>query len=120
VGCLIAAINNANSNGKKNTIRLEAGTYDLTFNNDTDGPNGLPSITSNLTIQGARRGVTILQRPSSSPLFRLLHVATSGHLTLERLTLMGGATGISAAGGAAVYNKGIFNFTRGSETNVIR
>src|ERR1700736_2453282 len=54
VGCLIAAINEANTNGQpRNTIRLEAGTYTLTaVDNDTDGPNGLPSVTSTLTIRG--------------------------------------------------------------------
>ena len=36
--CLIAAINEANANGEKNTIRLEAGTYTLTaVDNGTSG-----------------------------------------------------------------------------------
>jgi hypothetical protein len=48
-----AAINLANVNGHKNTIVLEAGGYILTaVDNDTNGPNGLPSITSTLTIKG--------------------------------------------------------------------
>src|SRR6516225_12210372 len=43
--CLIAAITEANANGQRNTIFLDAGTYTLTaVDNDTDGPNGLPSI----------------------------------------------------------------------------
>ena len=55
VACLIAAITAANANGQPNTIRLAAGTYTLTaVDNDTDGSNGLPSITSPLTIRGAR------------------------------------------------------------------
>jgi hypothetical protein len=54
VPCLIATITEANANGKKNTIRLAAGTYTLTSaDNTTAGPNGLPSITSILTIRGA-------------------------------------------------------------------
>jgi hypothetical protein len=105
VGCLIAAINQANANGRKNTIRLEAGTYDLTFNNNTDGPNGLPSIAGDLTIEGARRGATILQRAPSSPLFRLLHVATSGNLTLDKVNLTGSQNSNDDRG-AALYNKG--------------
>ena len=53
VGTLIADINQANSNGQSNTINLTAGTYDLTAaNNNWYGPNGLPAITSNLTLNG--------------------------------------------------------------------
>src|SRR5262245_16063308 len=49
VTCLIAAINAANQNGQQNTINLEEGTYTLTMaDNETDGPNGLPSITGRI------------------------------------------------------------------------
>lgn len=49
VAALIAAINTANGNGVADTIHLAAGsTYTLTaVNSDTNGPNGLPDITSN-------------------------------------------------------------------------
>ena len=65
VPCLIAAITEANTNGqKKNRIQLDAGTYTLmAADNDTDGPNGFPSITSDLDITG--RG-TKPQVPSSN------------------------------------------------------
>jgi hypothetical protein len=55
VACLISAITAANANGETNMITLAAGTYTLTAVNNTtvDGPNGLPSITSPLTITGA-------------------------------------------------------------------
>src|SRR5207249_11653932 len=56
VQCLINAINAANANGKKNTIRLEAGTYTLTRVDNDDlstGATGLPVMTSPLTITGA-------------------------------------------------------------------
>ena len=47
IQCLIAAINEANADPHRTTIRLAGGTYALTsVNNDTDGPNGLPSIVS--------------------------------------------------------------------------
>src|SRR5882724_763497 len=110
VACLIQAINTANENGQENTIELEAGIYSLTaINNMTDGPNGLPSITSTLTITGAElEGVvraaenelpplpigitTVIERNAlgSPPPFRLFHVAAGGVLTLEVLTLRGG------------------------------
>jgi hypothetical protein len=57
VACLIDAINQANANEEANTITLEAGTYTLTtVDNNTDGPNGLPSVTGLLTIKGAGGG----------------------------------------------------------------
>jgi len=66
VACLIDAINQANANGEANTITLKAGTYTLTaVDNDTDGPNGLPSVTSTLTIQGAGAEATSLERAPS-------------------------------------------------------
>ena len=71
VRCLIAAITEANANQDgQNAIRLEAGTYTLVdVNNTTDGPNGLPSITRNLTITGAAKDVTILSEIAMRPYF---------------------------------------------------
>ena len=106
VACLINAINQANANGEANTITLEAGTYTLTaVDNTTNGPNGLPSVTSPLTIQGAGAAATILERDSSAPQFRLVHIAAAGTLRLKRLTLQGGGSlpGFSGDGG------GLFN-----------
>ena len=53
------AINTANSNPGADVINLAAGsTYELTsVNNLTDGSNGLPDITSQITING--NGATI-------------------------------------------------------------
>jgi hypothetical protein len=91
VACLIEAIKTANANGDANTITLEAGTYTLTaIDNDTNGPTGLPSITVGLTITGAGADTTMIERAASAPRFRLLHVAATGVLTLEGLTLRGG------------------------------
>src|SRR5262249_23627969 len=91
VPCLIDAINEANANGTKNTIRLDAGTYTLTaVDNTPNNPNGLPSVTSTLTIRGAGADTTRIERDSSAPRFRLLHVAAAGVLTLQGLTLSGG------------------------------
>jgi hypothetical protein len=91
VSCLIDAINTANANGQENTIRLAAGTYTLTaVDNNTRGPNGLPSITSTLTIRGAGAETTIIERQIQSSPFRLVHVEPTGTLTLRGLTLRGG------------------------------
>ena len=98
---LIAAVNAANSGGG-GTIGLAAGcTYRLTKagNSGALGPNGLPVITSAITIKG--NGATIARR-SSQP-FRILEVdGPGGNLTLQNLTITGGDT--PGPGG------GMFNF----------
>jgi hypothetical protein len=108
VACLIAAINTANANGQVNTIRLEPGTYTLRApDNDTDGPNGLPSITSALTLIGAGAGNAIIEREATAPPFRLVHVAQTGLLKLEGLTVRGGQlSGNLLLGGAGLCNRG--------------
>src|SRR5262245_38451121 len=84
--------------GPRHENRLEAGIYILTdIDNDTDGPNGLPSITSRPTIRGVGADITIIKRANSAPDFRLVHVA-AGTLTLEGLTLQGGETNDLAKG----------------------
>jgi hypothetical protein len=145
VQCLIDAINAANANGQTNTIRLAAGTYTLTaVDNNTDGPNGLPSITSPLTLQGAGAASTILrhEREPSVPFvfFRLVHVAPSGDLQVERLTLTGGVpfdvggglwnagtvrlldcaisgNGTAGAPGGGIFNSGTLHVTHSTITN---
>ena len=98
VTCLIAAINAANANGEANTITLAVGTYTLTaVDNETAGPNGLPSITSTMTIQGAGAETTIIERAVSAPAFRLLYIGPDGGLTLEGLTLTGGRHSLTVA-----------------------
>jgi hypothetical protein len=104
VRCLIAAITQANAQaGPSHEIRLAAGVYTLTqVHNPIDGANGLPSITCNLTIRGAGAELTTIERNDNTPAFRLIHVAATGALTLEGLTLTGGngfLNGFGAGGG---------------------
>jgi uncharacterized repeat protein (TIGR01451 family) len=108
VVCLIAAIHAANSTLEPDTIQLAAGTYMLTgVNNTTDGANGLPSITSALTIQGAGADQTVLERASSAPSFRLVHVASSGNLTIDGLILRGGGGSSGPDGGGLFNDRGL-------------
>jgi Right handed beta helix region len=114
VTCLRAAINAANTNGEAQTLTLEVGTYTVTeVDSLTDGANGLPSIHGTLTIRSAApptavaREVSpshapeevlltramppaIVERAAGAPFFRLFHVAATGILTLDGLTLAGG------------------------------
>jgi len=109
VACLIAAIHTANANGQANTIRLQSGTYTLSaVDNDTDGANGLPSITSALALVGAGPAGTTIERDASAPLFRLLHVGQTGSLKLQSVTARGGRWGgpSAAFGGGGILNLG--------------
>ena len=109
VACLSKAIRDANANNEANTITLEAGTYPLTtVDNNTDGSNGLPSITSSLTLRGAGADVTAIERPSGTAPFRIMHVAATGTLMLDGLTLRGGSasSGSGLEPGGGLFNKG--------------
>jgi hypothetical protein len=130
VATLIADINTANSNGQSNTINLTASTYDFTSaNNNTFGPNALPVITGNITING--NGAVLMRDPSlgqNTP-FRFFYVSGSqvaspsgpqstgsatGTLVLNDLTLedglaQGGSSGTGGGGmgaGGAIFNMG--------------
>jgi hypothetical protein len=110
VACLIAAIDTANGNGEDDTITLDAGAYTLTaVNNDTEGTNGLPSITSTITITGAGAETTIIERSASAPWFRLFHVGASGALTLDGLTVRNGR--VDLIEGGAIHNRGALTVT---------
>ncbi len=127
---LIADIAAANASGAATTINLTQSTYDFTAaNNSTFGPNALPAITGNITIDG--NGAVLMRDPSlgqSTP-FRLFYVSGSevagaaggqltgqavGSLTLENVTLEGGLAqgGNSGTGGGglgaggAIFNQG--------------
>jgi hypothetical protein len=105
VGCVIRSIESANAGRGRDTIILEAGTYPLTdvdntVDSDPFGGNGLPSITGRITIQGAGADATILD---GSGHLRLLHIAASGRVTLQGLTMLGGN---HRASGGAILNRG--------------
>jgi hypothetical protein len=127
-GSLVTEIGQANSVSGTNTIELGAGCiYDLrTVNNNWYGPNGLPAISSSLTIDG--NGATIA-RDSTAPNFRLLYVGADatnpntngytspgpGQLTLRNVTLSDGSAhggdsnggGGGAGMGGAIFSQGV-------------
>jgi len=117
VPCLILAINSANSlTQEKSRITLESGgTYTLTsVDNNTDGPNGLPSITGDLTIRVKGKGTATLTRAAdaNTPAFRLLHVAATGHLTLRELIISNGRIVGQAQGGGLLNGGGELTLNR--------
>lgn len=107
VAALINAITIANANGEANTINL-TGSYGLTALNNTGvtGPNGLPVIIGNITIKGAgAAAATLIRRNVGTPVFRIFEVHQEGVLTIERLTIAGGAT-LAGGAGAGIANAG--------------
>ena len=88
-------------------------TYTLTaVNNGVQGPNGLPDITTNITINGNSSTIT---RDSGAPNFRIFHIAPSGTLTLQNLTVSGGNSGGFEGGG--IYNSGDLFITNSNIIN---
>jgi hypothetical protein len=112
---LITAITNANGDADADAIVLQAGcagatSYTLTTVNNSDGgPNGLPVVTTNLTIEG--NGSTILRSTANgTPAFRLLQVGGAGTLFLNNVTLQNGDAGGGNGGavniGGTLYMSG--------------
>jgi hypothetical protein len=102
---LINAINTANTNAVPDTINLAInGTYTLNISdNDTDGPNGLPSINSSITING--NGATI-ERSSAggTPNLRIFHVAATGNVSMFSMTIRNGNVTEDDKDGGGLYN----------------
>jgi hypothetical protein len=115
--CLIAAINSANANGEVNSINLGAGTYALISaqdNDATDGPSGLPAITSRLTITGADPATTVIQRDAG--LFRIFRIVAAGDLTLENLTVRRGTVSFTTTEGGGLLNRGKLTISNSTVT----
>ena len=107
---LIAAVDAANTDAAKGScpagsgadiIELQADATLTLENNTEDGPNGLPSVTTKITVHG--NGYTI-ERSSvpGTPDFRILHVSQSGELTLEDVEVRNGR----APSGGGILNRG--------------
>jgi hypothetical protein len=138
VDCLlIDAINAANSDAASGSCPAGSGADTITLlqnvtltavdnaNYNFDGANGLPQITSAITIEGA--GYT-LSRAAEAPPFRFFYVTADGILTLNDLTLHNGdATPQSRAGGAlyiawrgaATVNRSIFTANKAGSAGAI-
>jgi len=125
---LIAAINNANANPAPSTLDLDPGCiYTLTAVDNTAtsffggstfdyGENGLPQITTPITING--NDATII-RASGTTDFRFFYVTETGNLTINDLTLENGfADGTYPGGGSALPGSGGAIYNDGSYLEV--
>jgi hypothetical protein len=137
---LVTAVANANTAAGPDVLNLAAGcTYSLkTPNNYWYGPNGLPAISSDITIEG---NGAVIERSAvqGTPPFRLFFVGAdptdpdtlnyvspgAGKLTLKSLTLRGGhakgedgeAGGGGAGMGGAIFSQGQVSLDRVTATN---
>jgi predicted outer membrane repeat protein len=117
VGCdsndLIDAIDTANVAAGPDTLVLASScTYTLTSSdNNSDGRNGLPSVTSEIVVEG--NGATIERSPNAGQDFRLIHVAAAGRLSLDNITLRHGRLSAmqDMGRGAAILNRGAITVT---------
>ena len=110
---LAEAIENANADSAVNgdcapgdgadEIRLTADVVLTAVDNSTDGDNGLPSITSDVTIVGAENSIS---RDGAAADFRILHVALDGALTLDRTSVVGGRISGESGAGGGIFNRG--------------
>lgn len=104
---LIAAITTANSNGEADIITLTANITLTAVDNNTNGPNGLPSIladtANSLTIEG--NGFRI-ERSLVAPNLRIFHVAAGATLIINDLTLADGITNGGLQWGGLIHNLG--------------
>jgi uncharacterized repeat protein (TIGR01451 family) len=79
---------------------------------DTDGPNGLPSLTSDVTVLG--NGAVVV-RDAGAPRFRPLHVSAGATVRLEDVTIRGGFTPtVNTRGlhGGGILNRGTLTLVR--------
>jgi predicted outer membrane repeat protein len=76
-------------------------------NSVNDGANGLPTVTSNITIEGQDSRI---ERSNSAPAFRVFHIASGAELKLLNTTITGGVTGNGdyyVANGAGIFSRGM-------------
>lgn len=108
---LINAINVANIDVDHTTINLDPGCdYVLTAVEYSDiyGDNGLPIVTTPITINGNN---AIISRGGAAPDFRFFYVDDTGNLVLNDLSLINGFANGSGStfpgSGGAIYNRGM-------------
>ncbi len=101
------------------TIELPVGaTILLTeVDNGTDFGNGLPRVSTEISING--NGSTVERdRADKTPQFRIFWVAGDGRLTLQNLTVSNGSIDLETdSGGGGIVNVGILTLTDSTVSN---
>ena len=116
---LVTAVTNANSAPGGGTVALATGcVYTLVSVAATgsNGPDGLPVITGNVTISGTQ---STIRRDPSAPDFRIAEVAPGGHLTVGGVTVSGGRATTATVGtdGGGILDRGTLTMSRATVTD---
>jgi hypothetical protein len=112
---LVAAINAANAKGGGNVVLTPGCTYTLTRSHATGahGPDGLPIITTVITLTGNNNLIT-RSRALGTPAFRIAEVSKTGNFTLKHVTLK---NGLAVGAGGGILNFGAVTLTGSALTN---
>lgn len=96
------------------TIVLTTDVELLAIEEVDDGNNGLPTVRSQITIEG--NGYTVERSESAPSDFRIAKVDDTGHLTLRNTTVSGGRATAGSYGdrGGALYNRGSLTLDQSS------
>ncbi len=90
-------------------------TLSTVDNQDASGPNGLPLISSVITING--NGATVKRSSVAGTAdFRLLHIGTGGNLTVNNLKLTGGRLSANYQYGGGIQNGGTLTLNNSTIT----
>jgi hypothetical protein len=115
---LITAINAANAAGGGTVTLASPCTYSLTSSHDTGGahgPDGLPRITTAITLLGGANSTITRAGGLLAPDFRIAEVTGTGALTLTSVTLSNGSAvsllGLGGGDGGGIYNGGAVTLT---------
>ncbi|MCX7060606.1 MAG: choice-of-anchor D domain-containing protein [Gammaproteobacteria bacterium] len=124
---LVGAIINANTDSQGGDPGCASGSgadtivlppnvaFNLTQTNHTNvGTNGLPGISSAITIEGNGSRILRFIGGGGTPAFRIFRVASNGQLTLNRVTIQFGRAGNGAGvlvqrGGGLTVNRSVFS-----------
>ena len=112
---LVQAITAINAAGGGNVVLTPGCTYTLTTAHafGVNGPNGLPVISTVVTLTG---NANVITRSSAllTPPFRIAEVSKTGNLTLKSVTL---SNGFAAGSGGGILNFGAVTLTGSALTN---
>lgn len=107
---LVSAIEQANADGDADVIELIDDIQLLGANSTLDGDNGLPVVTSAITLHG--NGHTIERSTGAgTPEFRIFAIAETGELSVTNVVIYGGRQ--ARAEGGAFFNAGKLTIAEG-------
>ena len=112
---LVQAVTAANAAGGGNVVLTPGCTYTLTTSHSLglNGPNGLPVITTVVTLTGNANVITRSSGLLTLP-FRIAEVSKTGNLTLKSVTL---DNGLAVGSGGGILNFGAVTLTGSGLTN---